>query len=130
MICTIVDQKTEQPIRLQIDFHKEGRDVEVKGRRGNWKTRHLIDTHCILYDLSGTEKTILGESTAKQNPIDQYNKRVGKKIALEKLLRKFFSYTQKNEDGTETILWTGLFESKNNRRILWTNFRLTIGGWR
>jgi len=128
MRCTIKDPASGNPIRLQIDFHKRKR--EIPSKRGR-EPRELIDTLCILYELSPNGmKNTLAEAESILNPLDTYNKRVGKKIALQRLLKGNFSDVILDGKEKRTRTWAGLFSTKENRTLVWKAFEDTFKRWR
>ena len=112
---------------LQIDFHKEHR---TKGKKD------LIDTFCIIYEVLKQKRTIAIGRT-NQNPLDKYNKIVGKKIALHRALNPRFSgpITKKDLDyyslsGVIDGDYCELFSKKENRTKIWNTFHTTFKRWR
>jgi hypothetical protein len=71
---------------LDIVFHKTKFDDRRLVVKSNGKVHELIDTHCIVF-LEGEELT---HTIAYQNPKDNYNKIVGRKVALAKAIKEMY----------------------------------------
>ena len=126
MRCTILDPGTGTPVRLQVDFHKAKREVSFRGKK-----KELIDTLCVLHELRPNGmKNVLAEAGTFLNPLDKYNKRIGKKIALQRLLEDIYSEVHTDEKGNKIRTWYSLFSTKQNRKVIWDNFKQTFKRWR
>lgn len=104
-------------VTLDIMFRKT-----IPSERRHQNKKELIDTTCFIF-RAGVQ---LAYATARQNPLDDYNKIVGKKVALAKAIAKskilklsFHSY--------QTL--TGKHRRKVNCRRIWKVFHQTFGRW-
>lgn len=106
-----VFQTENEKVILDIMFLR----ANPKQRRHKGK-KELIDTACIIFE-DGRE---IACGIARQNPLDNYNKIVGRKVALAKAIAKvgflkpFLIYTQRRRE---------------MRRQVWKVFHQTFGRW-
>jgi hypothetical protein len=116
MKVEIFDDENNKVI-LDIIFRKTN-----TGERRRFGKKELIDTACMIF-RDGRE---IACAIARQNPLDDYNKIVGKKIALTKAivqikLLKLSSYSY------QTL--TGKHRRKVNCSRIWKVFHKTFGRW-
>ena len=105
------------PIVLDIVFRKTNR---FERRRKNGK--ELIDTTCMIFRV-GRE---IACATARHNPLDDYNKIVGKKIALDKAIAQIEFLKRPHHCGISEI---GYPQRRIMRRHIWEVFHQTFGRW-
>jgi len=108
------------------------------GKRRKVKGKELIDTCCkisinpcrkvsrILNASTSEESVLITKTIARQNPLDKYNKIIGRKVALAKAIANMsfltpLSYVDKNFD-------TNL-ERLAIRKHIWNVFYQTHGAW-
>jgi len=113
MIVQILDDE-ETMRELKILFSK----TPVSKRRKKNK-KELIDTTCSIF----VDGVLVCDTIAKQNPLDHYNKIVGRKVALAKAISqiRFLSPV------SSTHVW--FQKRREKRKMIWSIFHKTFGRW-
>jgi hypothetical protein len=106
---------------FQVKFFKE-RNIVISGKFSGLKFRELFDTHCVILWLEAEEtkfepKNIMAHKVARQNPLDRYNKIVGKKIAMTRALKAIPALNLPTK------------RAKQNRTAFWNAFQEEFGRW-
>jgi len=101
-------------IILDIVFRRTNRN-----ERRRYNKKELIDTACIIFN-KGRE---IACAIARQNPLDEYNKIVGKKIALAKAIAQIGFLERMIYYPMET------HRRKIMRKHIWEIFHQTFGRW-
>ena len=114
MIVNLIDEYGRK-IQLEILFRR----TPLEKRRQK-HGRELIDTTCQIFD---SFQSLVAVGTAKQNPLDSYNKIIGRKIALGRAINKITCLRSTGcpvEDG---------YTRRKMRQQIWIKFHKTFGGW-
>jgi len=120
MIAELINEEGETVV-LDINFRKTtiGERREVNGKE-------LIDTYCKVSrvtQINPTELQTLTTTAAFQNPLDEYNKIVGKKIALAKAIADIgFLKPIPQCEGIH-------LKRRSMRQHIWNVFYQTFGRW-
>ena len=92
------------------------------GGRRYFGKKELIDTTCFIF-RAGRQ---LAYATARQNPLDNYNKIIGRKVALAKAIAKT-KILKLSPHSYQTL--TGKHRRKVNCSRIWKVFHQTFGRW-
>ena len=98
-------------------------------KRRKVNNKELIDTYCQVSrvtQINPIELQPLTTTTAFQNPLDKYNKIVGKKIALAKAIAEIeflLPLHQYNRDESVHL------KRRSMRQHIWNVFHQTFGRW-
>ena len=122
---------------MRIEFQKEDNVPTVldilfwktaPGERRIVNGRELIDTTCQISRVMYSDKpmTLLTKTEARQNPLDNYNKIVGKKVALAKAIANLVFLKPIRELGKESSM---NLKRRLMRQHIWNVFHQTFGRW-
>lgn len=94
------------------------------GERRHFGKKELIDTICIILRIGGVAQgvaTEIARGIAKQNPLDDYNKIIGRKVALTKAIGicRMLSSPHRLEH----------IRRRGMRKHIWEVFYKTFGRW-
>lgn len=123
---------------MKVEFEPRG-DIKVvldiifqktnPGERRRKNKRELIDTTCIIF-RGGQE---IAYAVARQSPLDNYSKIIGKKVALARAIANIeFSRLVPQVPATPEApeaLEAPEASSREMRRHIWDVFRQTFGRW-
>ena len=96
------------------------------GERRHSKRKELIDTTCIISRIGGVAQGVameIARGVSRQNPLDSYNKIVGKKVALTKAIAKI-EFLKRIPH-----CFTTSHARKVTRRQIWEVFHQTFSRW-
>lgn len=90
--------------------------------------KELIDTYCRVSREVGADKsvTLYTQTVARQNPVDDYNKIVGRKVALAKAIAKLSFLKFELRDNIRICCPVNYRKHKMRKRI-WQVFHQTFG---